>query len=107
MTEWAFVLDENVTNFKTIKFLEEITQKFGGDNVYLLNDDGRLILSLWYFDEYTDLNLGCEVADRIAYWEIKNTQPNATTVDLDKVFKQKPINNCQYNFFELWNSGNY
>jgi len=103
MTEWTFVLDENFTNFKTIKTLEEITLKFGGDNVYLLNDDGRLILTLWYFDEYTNQNLGCQVADRIVYWEIINTQNNTNTVNLDKVFKQKPINNCQYNFFEIWN----
>lgn len=76
MTSWIFEfryegLEDNpvLTKFVTSKSLEELKSKFGGENSYL-SEDPRVLLSIWYFDEYTHdyQDLGHEIVDTKAFY---------------------------------------
>ena len=107
--EWIFAFSyeggvlPNFIRFTTNKTNDEIKKSHGGDNSYCNNDDGRLLASVWYCDEYTEeykhlghniVNHGdtCEVYDvndeRLNILNIK-TIP---TVDLDVAFSKALVN---------------
>lgn len=109
-TEWIFMFNydggvlPNFIRFITNKTKEEIEKNYGGDNNYLSKDDGRLLVSVWYCDEYTEEynRLGHNIVnhgDNCGVYDTNDQRlklvnvSTIPTVDLDIVMSQPAIRN--------------
>jgi hypothetical protein len=61
-----------VTRFTTSKSIEELNARFGASNGY--SKDPRVLLSIWYFDEYTEKykDLGHEIVEMKSFWQLND-----------------------------------
>jgi len=110
--EWFFLFNDGgvlptFIRFTTNKTNDEIKKNYGGNNNYCSNDDGRLLVSVWYCDEYTsDYNeLGHDLVNHGASCGVYDANDkrlnflNAKTiptVDLDDVMSQPVVNDTGY-----------
>ena len=115
--EWIFAFSQDgdvlpgFIRFATNKTIEEIQKNYGGDNNYGC-DDGRLLVSVWYCDEYTEEHkyLGHNLVNHGAscgVYEVNDERLNFTnantipTVDLD-VAMSKPVINDTGDYDLTW-----
>ena len=105
--EWFFVFNDGgvlptFIRFTTNKTNEEIKKNYGGDTNYGC-DDGRLLVSVWYCDEYTEeyKHLGHDIVNHGAncgVYDVNDESLNIIntkmipTVDLDDVFSKQLVN---------------
>ena len=106
--EWIFAFSQgnvlpNFIRFATNKTNEEIQKNYGGDNNYSSSGDGRLLVGVWYCDEYTEEHkyLGHDLVNHGATCDVYDVNDESLniintkmipTIDLDVVMSQPVIN---------------
>jgi hypothetical protein len=105
---WIFVFTYDPSplptfiRFVTSKTKDEIKKNFGGNNNYCSSDDGRMLVSVWYCDEFSEeykhlghnlVNHGanCTVLDENDPLLDKIKKETIPTVDLDVVLKKPKV----------------